>query len=554
MSEVFAPQLNRALFCAFLFTLAGCGAAGNPSSPIVPSPTPVAAALTLSLTGVAIAGDLGPAHTSIPLGVKDAGGKPLSGAFSSVVTVSVTSGASHALLSTDGGAIKSSSISVRSSAEAASLSVYYDGSGGPGFVATVTASAPHSTSASAAVSTITTSASVVFGNAPSYAPGNVLFSAPSQQLKITLNEPNFSGTYSVAANTCGGIAAVVLSGDAVSATSQAFGNCSFTLTDGNATYRVAVASNVTQSPATVPPPSGTVTEIADPTTNFTASAIDAGPDGNVWYVGTAAGRGVLGRITPAGALRDFDLGAGVNPVALAAGSDGKLWVADAASNLVFRFSTSGTPAGSPISAGSGPVAMTLGADGAIWIADATSGRLTCIASSGAQASYGIPNAVSLAGIAAGSDGALWVTDAVAPFVARVSAGCATPSAGVVNAYPIPASSGSGGIANGADGALWFTQLFPGPQGSVGRIATSGAYSAYAESNTVPAGAVALGADRNIWFAACSCGIGRMTAGGAFGAVATGVSGTPKAVTAAGDGGMWYVTQAGSTVRIGRVQP
>ena len=515
---------------------------------------PSAASLTLSLKGIAIAGDLGPQRANIVLGVNDAAGKPLSGSFSSPVTVAVTSGASHALLSTDGGVTKSASISVRSSLEAASLSVYYDGSGGTGFVAALAASAPRSTAASATMSTITTSASVVFGNAPSYQPGKVSFSAPSQQLKITMNEPNFTGAYSLAADTCGGIAAVVLSGAAVSATSQTFGNCSFILTDGTVGYRIAVVSNVTQSPATVPPPSGTVSEIADPTANFTASLIAAGPDGNVWYAGNAAGRGVLGRVTPAGAISDFDLGAGVNPSALAVGNDGKLWLADAASNLIERFTTSGTPFGSPVSAGTGPVAMTLGADAAMWIADATSGRLTCVTNAGAQASYAVPNAVSLSGIAAGSDGAIWVTDALAPFVARVTAGCATPSAGVVSDYAIPPSSGSGGIAAGADGALWFTQLLPGPQGSIGRMAANGAYSGYPVTDSTPGGSVTLGADRSIWFGGCSCGIGRMTAGGVFSAIASGITGTPEAVAASGDGGIWYVTQSGSTVRIGRVQP
>ena len=541
--------------CIVLFTISGCGSASVSTPPARPSASPSpSASESLVISVPVLAADLGASSAPITLTVKDARGNAITGAFPSAVTVRVAAGSAHVALSADGGTTKSATVTAASSAQAAKLQAYYDGNGGSGFTSSLAASAAAASTVSATLNTFATSASVVFGNVPLYAPGKASFSAPSQQLKITASETNFSGKFSLVSNTCGAIAAVAQSGASFTATSQSYGACSITVGDGTFGYPITVTSNVTASNAIVPVPSGTVVEWSDATPNFTPRAIAAGPDGNVWYAGATPSNGVLARITPAGAITDFLLGASVRPAALATGSDGNLWLADSASNSLLRFSMNGTQAGAPLSSGSAPSAMSMGPDGAMWITDSGTGRVTCANAAGSEASFAVPNSVALAGIAAGPDGALYVTDSSAPFVARITSGCTTSSSGVVSEFPLHVSSGSGGIAAGADGALWFTEMLPGPAGALGRMTVDGLYSFYPDADTVPGGTIVLGADRNLWFGGCSCVLGRMTSGGAFSARSTGISATPSALVSGPDGGIWYVTATGSTTTIGRVQP
>jgi streptogramin lyase len=57
------------------------------------------------------------------------------------------------------------------------------------------------------------------------------------------------------------------------------------------------------------------------------SGLAVGPDGNIWF--TDSGANVVGRITPAGVMREFALPArSVMPQGIAAGSDGRMWFAE----------------------------------------------------------------------------------------------------------------------------------------------------------------------------------------------------------------------------------
>lgn len=553
MREASVSSFHAACLCVVVFTIAACNQGGNvpsvASPPVVPSP---AASEILALQSASVVGDLGASSTQLSLVVKDHEGVVVGGHYAD--PVSVAAAGTHVLLSADAGVTKNRSLVLNSGAQAANLSAYYDGGGGSGYAAALTATAANSTSVSSTLNTLRTTGNVVFGNAPTYASGKLVFTAPSQQVKISAVETNFTGTFSLKSTTCGSIAAVAESGAAFSVTSQSFGTCTLTLSDGAVSYPVAVSSSITQSLNTIPPPSGTIAETADPTANLVAQSIAVGSDGNIWYVGATPANGVLGRITRSGAIVDFNLGASIKPSAVISGADGNLWVADTSSNAVLRYTTQGAPIGGALSAGVSPGAMTLGSDGAVWIADSAAGRVTCVTTGGVSASYAIPNATTLGGIAAGPDGALWVTDPAAPFVARVSAGCAGPSAGVVSEFAVPAFGGNAGIVTGPDGALWFTQLLGGTQGALGRISVNGFYSSYNDGDTAAGGAIALGADRNLWFGGCSCAIGRMTPGGSFTGFSSGVSASPIALVTGPDGGIWYTANAGTSVKIGRLQP
>ncbi|MDP9110278.1 MAG: hypothetical protein M3M96_01400, partial [Candidatus Eremiobacteraeota bacterium] len=199
MSGAYVPRVPIACMCAVLFTFTACGRSGNAPAivpTLAPSPQPSGSTQALYLRSLSLPGDEGPAQAHVSLAVKDAKGTQITGSYVSPVTVSVTSGTPHVLLSIDG-VTKATSVTVRTSTDAANLNAYYDGNGGAGYAAALNASATGASPSPAMVNTITVSGSVVFGSSPAYAAGKASFTAPSQQLKLTASETNFNGAFSV---------------------------------------------------------------------------------------------------------------------------------------------------------------------------------------------------------------------------------------------------------------------------------------------------------------------------------------------------------------------
>src|SRR5438876_734673 len=138
---------------------------------------------------------------------------------------------------------------------------------------------------------------------------------------------------------------------------------------------------VTGCGATTPtPPStkslsvGIITEFRIPTPDSNATAIAAGPDGNLWF--TEHNDHKIGRITPQGAISEFPTGGYLSEIT--AGPDGNLWVA--AGNKIGRI----TPQGSISAAfliptrGSDTQYITAGPDGNLWFTENVGkiGRIT----------------------------------------------------------------------------------------------------------------------------------------------------------------------------------
>lgn len=74
---------------------------------------------------------------------------------------------------------------------------------------------------------------------------------------------------------------------------------------------------------------GTITEFRLPRAGSGPFHIAAGSDGNLWFTEAPPTTGVtamLGRITPAGAIREFASGSGGYPADIAPGADGNLWL------------------------------------------------------------------------------------------------------------------------------------------------------------------------------------------------------------------------------------
>ncbi len=129
-------------------------------------------------------------------------------------------------------------------------------------------------------------------------------------------------------------------------------------------------------------PNGTDGAIADeyilPTGGAGPEGITPGPDGNIWFTEFSASQ--VGRLVPPTSslqgsplpvpIDEFPLPAGSNPVGIAAGPDGNLWVAlsgPGANGSVIRMDTSGNITGAfPTPQFQSPYMITPAADGNLW--------------------------------------------------------------------------------------------------------------------------------------------------------------------------------------------
>ncbi len=204
------------------------------------------------------------------------------------------------------------------------------------------------------------------------------------------------------------------------------------------------------------------------------TSIVAGPDGNLWFT---TDKGV-GRITPAGVITEYPLGAGAGTIVV--GPDGELWFV-AGPNLLGRF----TPAG--ISATGGQVT-----------------RVPVLAD-------------SPGGITAGPDGELWFTDFANGKIEQLT----LPAETAIN-LPQP-GRGPFSITNTEldgkllDGNLWFTERW---DNQVGRIGPDGSFTEFPllgpDTNPPSPGTQPLqiitGPDRNMWYVKYEGLVGRITTG------------------------------------------
>jgi streptogramin lyase len=257
-----------------------------------------------------------------------------------------------------------------------------------------------------------------------------------------------------------------------------------------------------------------------------------GPDGNVWFVQTDDDQ--VGRITPAGVrLPDIALpGAANDPLDLAVGSDGNVWVA--ATGNIFRITPAGAVTGFPVPGDRFTQSIAAGPDGNLWFTEPDDDRIGRITVGGAVTEFLLPNPDSAPlDIAAGSDGALWFTENGGNRIGRIS------TAGAISEFPFlvdpTLDRGPEGIAAGPDGNLWFTAT---AVDRIGRITPSGAITEF----PVPTPAsepsrITAGPDGRMWFTELGVDrIGRVTLDppGVTTGPATGITTTAATLTGSVD--------------------
>jgi hypothetical protein len=131
--------------------------------------------------------------------------------------------------------------------------------------------------------------------------------------------------------------------------------------------------------------------------------------GALWF--TEWNGSKIGRITIVGAITEYLLAPGSQPLWMAAGPDGALWFTEQAGNAIGRITTAGAVTGYPVpTANSSPWNIRTGPDGALWFTEYNANKIARITTGGAIVEYALPSSLTTpSGIASGSGvSGLWI--------------------------------------------------------------------------------------------------------------------------------------------------
>ena len=286
-----------------------------------------------------------------------------------------------------------------------------------------------------------------------------------------------------------------------------------------------------------------------------------GPDGNIWFT---ALEGFIGRLTPAGDVRQFDLLPFSQPLAITTGPDKNLWFTEFFASEVGRIGLDGMllpliplPGIPADGTGAGPMTILTGPDGNVWTVEYHTGWIARMTPAGAVTSYtaDVPSA-NLYSVTVAPDGDLWFTEAGLDRIGHISVG------GVLGQM-IDTGHGTQprGITVGPDGNLWFAA---GGSGEIGRITKPGIVTRFpaGSRNALYPTSITAGSDGNLWFtyyasASASPTIGRMTLQGQLTEfllphTASQPSPTLGQIITGADGNLWF-SEPGAGL-IGRFDP
>ncbi|HEV2035447.1 MAG TPA: hypothetical protein VGU71_14855 [Candidatus Dormibacteraeota bacterium] len=281
----------------------------------------------------------------------------------------------------------------------------------------------------------------------------------------------------------------------------------------------------------------------------------AGQDGNLWFVEhivslrLGTNRDVVGRMTPSGAITEFEVPNQLGLLGITAGPDGNIWMTanrggQGSPDWILRISRTGdvtkfhagTNAGGGF--GTGPEGITAGPDGNIWFTEFWTGRIGRMTPAGVLTEFKIPTPDSNPrGITAGPDGNLWFTESSLnrPAIARIR-----PTGEIVE-YPLFGGSMDNqlnptAVVAGPDGNVWFTE-----KGNIGRITPAGVITVFPLAGAGSPGGLVEGPDRNLWFTDWGANsVGRISPEGTIREFAlprrrSGLSG----IAAGPDGRIWF---------------
>lgn len=261
----------------------------------------------------------------------------------------------------------------------------------------------------------------------------------------------------------------------------------------------------------------------------TATAITAGPDGALWFLGPETN--TIGRITTTGEMTQYVVpNANTYLNDIASGPDGALWFT--AASAIGRITTAGLITEFPVGFGSSPHSLSWGPDGALWFTDTGTDSIGRMTTDGTITHFALPPGSFPGGIVTGPDGALWFTEEGTERIGRIT------TSGNVTHYQLPPLTNPGWISVGPDDALWVSSGFAGPN-VIWRITTSGVITPI----PLPSSAFesTIGADGSLWVASWTAVI-RITPGGVITRYPVDEPGIPRyavQIASGPDAGLWF---------------
>jgi virginiamycin B lyase len=310
-------------------------------------------------------------------------------------------------------------------------------------------------------------------------------------------------------------------------------DCALAIVDQLEERRLLSASGVTVNPPVI--------GVTPPTSQFQASSMVEGPDGNVWF--TDQNSNSIGRETPAGAVTEFPIPTdNAGPDQIVVGPDGNLWFLETDLSQIAKITTSGKVSEFAMPSGdSTPSALAVGPGGDVWFVDSGSNEIGKITPGGAvtEFSFDQTNLAFAGGIVEGPDGNLYAgaqDDSGNGVLARM-----TP-AGKITSISLPDYPTD--LTVGPDGNLWVDC-----SGAIDRVTTSGVATSFAVPNQDSTFGITSGPDGALWWGTYGANpMGRMTTAGdvvEFNPPGVGQNGFVDALAAGPGKQIWYATDSGA---------
>lgn len=204
---------------------------------------------------------------------------------------------------------------------------------------------------------------------------------------------------------------------------------------------------------------GTIVNKTLPTNGSAPYDVAVDKQGNAWFI--ARGECWLGRLSPAGALKEYRIGSSDDCFALTVGPDGNIWLAAYIANEYQVLDVSATNGATLASYKLGPVFDITSSGNTIWAAAYNASQIVAISSTGQVSVYALPGNRLPRWITAAPDGAAWFAEGNGPASGEEGIGRIT-STGALSETAVPDGSRHvWGIAATND-AVYFTQSSPEP--------------------------------------------------------------------------------------------
>lgn len=202
-------------------------------------------------------------------------------------------------------------------------------------------------------------------------------------------------------------------------------------------------------------PAGTVTEFPLASPEASPGAIVAGADGALWFTEVTGNR--IGRITTTGTISEMSLPrAHSNPCAIVRGADGQICFSELGTNPagLGRLDSSGALTKHAAAVGLGELGMAAGPDGRLWLANTLLGEIIALSTAWETEIFKLPTpGAAPDAIVAGRDDNLWFSTSL--FMGTVSELGRITTSGEITELPLPEPDQIAAIAAAGDG-LWFT--------------------------------------------------------------------------------------------------